>query len=810
MEINDKIKNKAKESILAFTLNTMPEFKINWHHRVLCHYLDLFAQKKIKRLIVTMPPRHGKSELVSRRLPAFIFGKNPNTSIIACSYGADLASRMNRDVQRIMEDPTYANLFPESTLNESNVCSSGKGSYLRNSDIFEIVGNRGVYRSAGVGGGITGMGGEFCFIYDTKVLSLSGNTPIQNIKKGDYVWSFNHGKNIPELRRVEAICSRRVPRVVQVETVNGSMVICTPNHPFWSEGEYRAAEDLIPGSGIIGLSKTKEIYSSTKVFSLLKRIHETSIRIREVFKEKSERFLLFIKMFLRAPQFQEFSEMFNVRRNSNNSRKEKRSNVLFEKMQTIDGKIKEKELPGLRENLSTKKLFKFNLFFKLREFTSFKKNEKRWKFELQKWKWVQWLLYTVRQIETFYFRKRFWRLCYLFIYRYISNSSYRWKKDKRFYGKFNNYLSGLSHETPQIRSDSISSIKQISDREITVYDIQVEGNNNFFAEGILVHNCIIDDPIKNQEEADSEVYRQKVWDWYTSTLYTRLEKDGSILVTMTRWHEDDLVGRLLKKNKSDEEFSDDWVVIDFPAIKDTEGNPDDIRNIGEPLWPWKYHKDNLMAIKSTVGGRVWSALYQQRPSPPEGNIFKRNWWKTYRELPNDITKYGLSADLTFKEGKKNDFTVMQVWGKKGADKYLIDQFRAQIGFNGQITALKGLVGKHKFMQHSPKWIEDAANAAALMDTLKHEISGLIAVRPKGSKINRAEAISPQVEAGNIYIPEPDLYPWVHDFIEEHASFPNGAHDDQVDATSLGILKISEGFEDNWQPISFTAPSKWMR
>lgn len=118
------------------------------------------------RLMVFMPPRHGKTELVSRRLPAYVLGRNPNAQIIATSYSDDLASRNNRDTQRIMDSPEYAALFPDTQLNSSNVKTNARGGYLRNSDMFEVVGHRGSYRSAGVGGGITGMGFDFGIIDD--------------------------------------------------------------------------------------------------------------------------------------------------------------------------------------------------------------------------------------------------------------------------------------------------------------------------------------------------------------------------------------------------------------------------------------------------------------------------------------------------------------------------------------------------------------------------------------------------------------------------------------------------------------------
>jgi predicted phage terminase large subunit-like protein len=163
----DEVKAElATRALLDFTLYTKPDYEVNWHHAVVCEALDRFVAGEIRRLMLFMPPQNGKSELVSRRLPAYILGRNPDAKLIACSYSADLASQMNRDVQRIIDAPEYARVFPETTLFGSNVRSSSKGSYLRNSDIFEIVGREGRYKGAGVGGPITGFGFDIGIIDD--------------------------------------------------------------------------------------------------------------------------------------------------------------------------------------------------------------------------------------------------------------------------------------------------------------------------------------------------------------------------------------------------------------------------------------------------------------------------------------------------------------------------------------------------------------------------------------------------------------------------------------------------------------------
>lgn len=159
-------RRRGRSSLEGFTTYTKPDYQVNWHHKVGFSYLDRWVAGDIKRLILCEPPRHGKSERVSRRLPAYIFGRNPNARVIAASYSADLAAMLNRDVQRIIDSPEYHNLFPNTRLNLKNVKSDAQGSYLKNSEIFEIVGYTGYYRSVGRGGGVTGMGGDFIIVDD--------------------------------------------------------------------------------------------------------------------------------------------------------------------------------------------------------------------------------------------------------------------------------------------------------------------------------------------------------------------------------------------------------------------------------------------------------------------------------------------------------------------------------------------------------------------------------------------------------------------------------------------------------------------
>lgn len=158
-------RRQARRSIESFAAYVNPVYQVNWHHRVLCQYLDRFATGEIRRLMVFMPPQHGKSELVSRLLPAFLFGCDPDAKVIAASYAAELIQGMNRDVQRVMEGDRYRALFPATELNSKNI-RTVSGSWLRNNDIFEVIGRRGQYRCAGVGGGLTGFPADIALIDD--------------------------------------------------------------------------------------------------------------------------------------------------------------------------------------------------------------------------------------------------------------------------------------------------------------------------------------------------------------------------------------------------------------------------------------------------------------------------------------------------------------------------------------------------------------------------------------------------------------------------------------------------------------------
>lgn len=176
----------AQESMSAFVQHTMPDFDMNWHHSLICKELDEFIFGDTDRLMVFAPPRHGKTELVGRRLPARILGELPDAKIISCSFGADLARRTNRDVQRIIDSPEYQEVYPNTRLYGKNIRSTAQHSWLRNSDVFEVVNHKGSYTSTGVGGAINGMGFDFGILDDPYKNRKDANS--ETIRKGVFEW----------------------------------------------------------------------------------------------------------------------------------------------------------------------------------------------------------------------------------------------------------------------------------------------------------------------------------------------------------------------------------------------------------------------------------------------------------------------------------------------------------------------------------------------------------------------------------------------------------------------------------------------
>lgn len=318
---------------------------------------------------------------------------------------------------------------------------------------------------------------------------------------------------------------------------------------------------------------------------------------------------------------------------------------------------------------------------------------------------------------------------------------------------------------------------------------------------------VCDDPHKVME-AESDTQRNRVLDWWDTEMTSRGNDPKTVakVIVMQRVHEDDLSGHVLEQGG--------WEHLKLPAEYEvvekkhfTSIGWSDPRSIeGELLWPNRFGKPELEALKKGMGSRAAAGQLQQRPSPADGDIVKRQWFRYYDELPADLDFWALSCDLTFTETKAGAFNVFGVWARKGANKYLVHQIRERMGFTDQLATIRQL--HESYPQINATWIEDAANAQAVKDVLESKVPGLILVAPGGSKPVRAEAVSPQFEAGNVYVPNPEKVLWVEDFIEEWIKVPNGKFWDQVDASGMALRKLNNEDGYDYAPVSIGKVSTW--
>lgn len=312
--------------------------------------------------------------------------------------------------------------------------------------------------------------------------------------------------------------------------------------------------------------------------------------------------------------------------------------------------------------------------------------------------------------------------------------------------------------------------------------------------------ALCDDPLKNRQDANSPTIRNTLWDWWTSTLYTRLEKNAVRCIINTRWHELDLSGRTMQQAGADPD-ADQWMVLAFPAILDMPPGPGDPRKEGEALWPGKYNLSKLKQIRASIGSYDFEALYQQRPAPQEGGIVKQGWWQFYDRLPEHLTDWLISVDLAFKGNKgESDYCCFQVWACDKADRYLIDMVMDRMEFTEQLRTFKSLCARYP--QVRTKIVEDAANGAALVALLKREIQGIVPVPARGSKESRLEAVAPQIEAGNVWLPQPTAKPWVNDLILQVQYMGSGAHDDAVDAMTHALARLTRNSAEVFRGMGF--------
>jgi len=322
------------------------------------------------------------------------------------------------------------------------------------------------------------------------------------------------------------------------------------------------------------------------------------------------------------------------------------------------------------------------------------------------------------------------------------------------------------------------------------------------------HRIVCDDP-HNVQEAESDSIRNGTLEWFDVVMSTRVNdpKTSAMVVVMQRCHQRDLSGHLLEKGG--------WEHLCLPAEYEGSkrvtsiGFSDPRTEHGQLLWPEQFGPKEIADLKVNLGSYAAAGQLQQRPSPAGGGMIKPYWFNFWQppnaNLPPVIVRMpdgtqrsviahpiahveeqAQSWDCSFKDLDTSDYVVGQIWGRTGSSFLLLDQVRGRMDLPATVKAVREQ--SKRWPNCCAKLIEDKANGPAVMQMIAHDIPGILAVNPEGGKVARAAAVSPLIEAGNVYLPHPMFMPWVADFLEECAAFPNGAHDDQVDAMTQFLLR----------------------
>lgn len=300
--------------------------------------------------------------------------------------------------------------------------------------------------------------------------------------------------------------------------------------------------------------------------------------------------------------------------------------------------------------------------------------------------------------------------------------------------------------------------------------------------GTPVDLGIIDDPVKDAIEAGSSTYRDRVWSWYTDVFLTRLHNESKQILIMTRWHDDDLAGRLLKSE------SDKWSVLSIPAIREDAAMPDDLRKIGEALWPEKHSAERLLDVRRR-SPRTYAALYQQHPTTDGGNIVKRDWFRTISADDFARIHHGepmvFFLDTAYTDKTADDPSGIIAATRIGSDIYIAHGHKVYMRFPDLIRFIPSYAMAHGYKAGSSIRIEPKANGLSVIDQLRANTHyNVISTRtPTDSKETRLFAASATVEGGRVVLVEGA---WTEDFIDEVCGFPTKPHDEYVDLLCYAI------------------------
>lgn len=772
LKLTEALKRRIKSGLTDWATYALHPLKQEpaAHHRFLISKLEAVARGEIKRLIVTMPPGSAKSTFVSVLFPAWYMLNFPNKNILAASHTASLADSFSKRVQSIIKD--NQDILGYGLLNESvEMWSTSNGC---------------TYKSAGVGAGIAGFRAD-CIVAGTMVTTPLGEVPIEDILPGTktgYVLSYDKRTNKTVFKRVVAVARRKSSDIWRIRSTAGNMVESTGNHRFKIAGGWSPASSLsVADVLLLALpSAGRKAYWGSQEVS-----RPTTLLQQDMLNPHNE-----------CGAGHDGSDMRSMRQIP--GRDAAHTLNLFGGLPSrwgAQGCGLETEaafaasLPDMWGDVYAEGEGRNGspLQRRLQECQPFGIDEGASKSRLAAWQGDgSWDDAAMVCCETEDLGPRWIEMRGMQFGQKPECASYQYESNGSQIRKSSNTLSLMPYEvscdgTFNPVCDSVAMVERVCG-EKDVYDLQIEDTECFFANGILVHNCaIIDDPTKSRADAESPTYREKTYNWYRADLRTRLKPGASVCLVLTRWHGDDLAGRLLQDDP------DGWEVIKIPAI--AEENDQLGRKPGEVLWAddsYGYAAE-VLKIKAESekghGQRDWFSLYQQSPRPLEGSIFKTGMIEIVDAIPAGCT-FCRAWDLASTSetgGRDPDWTAGPLLGRTPSGGYIIADLQRERGGPDDVEKLLKATASQDGKGVTIRLPQDPGQAGKVqVQYLSRKLAGykISISRPTGDKATRAAPFASQVNAGNVSMLRAD---WNRFLLEELGTFPGGAHDDIVDGLS---------------------------
>ena len=816
----------------------------NWHIKVLCDEFQKDILRVGQRLpktrdhYVNIPPRCMKSYIFSIMSVGWAWVHYPYLKFIVASHTDTLANELSVKSRVIIQSEKYQRWFGE--IYQLHGAQNEKVKFFNNQGGERIA--------TSTAAAITGSGAD-CLVGETMIATEWGNMTIEeivNLKEMPRVLSYNHETEQTEWRNIVATKVSVSNDIHEITTNKGRYIRATGKHRIYTTGfGYTQAQLLGNGDKLIisnggvpnmsgekigrqnnmldMLSKSEEDCIRTGMLPVSQGIQEKQVQCGKINKEGTKGFLLLRNMLGKTSFFQKSSKMRDMFEYGT----QKDDEILFDRMSSEiaqeQEKIEANQLSLLSKRIYGEEYKKYVLLDDMQKQGSFKENDWNWEFSLQGGKK---LLQMVLRDAPLDIGKGEGSLCSLSqtsnlfdkkeqvwkdeTFQY-DNSPYRRKSEEQCGGELGGNLLNMSYNSSSFDGDTVQMVVPIRDRGVRVYDIQVEGNHNFFANEILVHNCIIIDDYLKPQDASSITKLNSANEWFNVTLYSRLNSQtiGSRWLIMQRLHEDDIIAQI--KDQYDGivlPITYDERIVKLPEGVVIEGYAKD----GDLFWGERFPAEEVERIKRNMAFG-FAAQYMQVPNPLDGAVFNRDDFQFYdsSETPafDDLI---ISCDTAVKTGQHNDYSVLLVMGLTAKGHYyVVDMFREKVQYHELKQNLLLLNAKY---QPTNIIIEDRSSGHQLIQELRE--SGLSIpmatnIQAEGGgfkgapdKLYRVSTVIGYYRGSQVYVPSDKA--WTVDIIEEHLAFsPAGTHkhDDicfvagtQI-ATLFGNKPIEEITKNDW-------------